>query len=104
MSCCACFSGAATLQLVIDAGGDVCRPSGGRLPLVTAVWGDSGEEKVRVLLAQPCLDLTVNYDGRSPQQFARDYGEPVLGSMIAQEVSGKGFSIWLEARFLVGAS
>ena len=88
-------STAAILQLLIDAGGDVNRESGGQPPLFPAVWGDNSEDNVRVLLAQPSLDFTIKYEGKTPEQYARDEGEPALADMIAQEVSGKGLPVLL---------
>ena len=59
------------LQLLMDAGGDVNRDSG-RVPLLfIAVRGFNSEDKVRVLLAQPYLDLTTKYKGRTSEQDAR---------------------------------
>ena len=81
---------AAILQLLIDAGGDVNRKSGGYTPLFLAI-NNSSEENVRVLLAQPSLDFTVKYGGKTPEQYGRDYGMPVLADMVAEEVSGKSF-------------
>ena len=46
---------------------------------------DDNEDKVRVLLAQPCLDLT--YRGKTPGQYARDCRKPAVADMLAQEVS-----------------
>ena len=84
-------STAAILQLLIDAGGDVNRGSSNALPLFSAVEGYHGEDRVRVLLAQPSLDLTIKYGGKIPEQVARDQGTPALADMIAQEVSRRGF-------------
>ena len=86
-------STAAILQLLIDAGGDVNRLSGSRPPLFWAVWCGNRKDKVRVLLAQPSLDLTINlYAGKTLEQHARARGKPALADTIAQEVSGRGFS------------
>ena len=78
-------STAAVLQLLIDAGGDVNRNCSGA-PLFCAVEGN-GLDKVRVLLAQPSLDFTIEFYGYTPEQYARDYCKPVMADMIAQEVS-----------------
>ena len=75
------------LKLLIDAGGDVNRDSWGRPPLFWAMISQS-EDKVRVLLAQPSLDFTVTYVGKTPEQYAREEGKPALADAIAQEVSG----------------
>ena len=88
-------STAATLQLLIDAGGDVNRESNLEHPLFAAADGDHSEDNVRMMLAQPSLDLTVTYDGKTPVQYVRDKGEPALADLIAQEVSGKGPPIQL---------
>ena len=76
---------AASLQLLIDAGGDVNGESGGWPPLFTAVYGRC--EPVRVLLAQPSLDPAIIHLGRTVEQYAGDVGKPALVDMIAQEVS-----------------
>ena len=90
----ACHSTAAMLQLLIDAGGDVnrecCEEPGP--PLFPVVWDGNGEDNVRVLLAQPSLDLTIKCDGESPEENARNADRPAVADMIAQEVSGKCFS------------
>ena len=88
-------STAAILQLLIDAGGDVNRESCGRPPLFPAVLSISNsKDTVRVLLAQPSLEFAIeSYDGETPEQYARDFGTPVVADMIAQEVSGKGLPV-----------
>ena len=96
---CTRFSTAGILQLLIDAGGDVNRASWGRPPLIWAVQGTDSEDKVRVLLAQPSLDLTVTYKGKTPEQYARDEGRPAVADMIAREVS-RCRSDYLASRFL----
>ena len=83
-------STAVTLQLLIDAGGDVNRESLEMPPLCAAVIGNSSEGNERVLLAQPSLDFTIEYDGNSPEQWARDIYRPALAELIAQEVRGNG--------------
>ena len=92
-------STAAMLQLLIDAGGDVNRESDEVPPLFGAIDGyyNDSEANVRVLLAQPSLDLSIKYEGKTPEQYACDMRRPVLANMIAQEVSGKAsvlFSLW----------
>ena len=82
-------SATAILQLVIDAGGDVNRTLLGVPSLLWAVRGDNSEDNVRVLLAQPSLDLTVAYGGKTPEQSARDNGRGVVADMIAQEVGAR---------------
>ena len=76
--------------LLIDAGGDVNRESGGWPPLFAAVLFNE-PDNVRVLLAQPSLDFTIKFEGKTPEQYARDKGRPALEDMIAQEVSGQGY-------------
>ena len=93
-------SAASILQLLIDAGGDVNRSSVGRPPLFTAMVGDNVDDNVRVLLAQPCLGLTITYSGETPEQYARYIGKPALADMIAQEVSRKGLPVVLCVHFL----
>ena len=87
----------AILQLLVDAGGDVNRSSGWGPPLFPAVYGDGSEDKVRVLLAQPSLEFTTTYQGKTPEQYALDNRRPAAADMIAQEVSGEGAS-----RFFLG--
>ena len=74
------------LQLLIDVGGDVNRNGCPEQPLFGAVW-DNSEDKVRVLLAQPSLNLAIKYGGKTPVQYARDNSRQVPADMIAQEVS-----------------
>ena len=83
-----CGSGSSLniLQLLIDAGGDVNKESGGRPPLFWAV--STSEDTVQMLLAQPSLDLTVTVEGKTAEQFAQDGGKPAMAALIAQEVSG----------------
>ena len=83
------YSTAAILQLLIDAGGDVNRNSGETPPLFSAIVGRTRQAEVRVLLAQPSLDLTIKHNRKTPEQYARDRDEPALAVMIAQEVSGR---------------
>ena len=85
---------AAILQLLIDAGGDVNRESHGWPPLFAAVLFNE-QDNVRVLLAQASLDFTIKFDGKTPEQYARDKGRPALADMIAQEVSGQGYRVFL---------
>ena len=91
----ASWSTAGILQLLIDAGGDVNRDSGGRPPVFSVVNGDNSEDNVRVLLAQPCLDFTIQYAGETLEQYARLRGRPAVTDMMAQEVSEEGFPLCL---------
>ena len=76
-----------TVQLLIDVGGDVNRASGGARPLFWALDFRRGDV-VRLLLAQPHLDLTLsNFSGSTPEQYARDMGSYDLADVIAEEVS-----------------
>ena len=84
----AVHSTAAILQL-IDAGCDLNQEIGGS-PLLTAAWGNDNANKVRVLLAQPSLDLIVQHNGKTPEQYALYRTAPPLEAMIAREVSGTG--------------
>ena len=86
-------STAAMLQLLIDAGGDVNRSSGGEPPLFSAVQAWK-VDNVRVLLAQPSLDCTAPREGETPEQCARIIRRCAVANMIAQEVSGKGLPGW----------
>ena len=87
-------STAATLQLVIDAGGDVNRTCV-EPPLSAVVRGDNSEDNLRVLLAQPALDLVSTYDGETPEQYAHDNGKPALAVMMAQEVSWECLRVYI---------
>ena len=87
-------SSAGILQLLIDAGGDVNRESSRQPPLFSALDNDNSEEYVRVivrvLLAQPSLDLTVTHHGIAPEQRAHGWGRSALADEITQEVSRDG--------------
>ena len=53
------------LQLLIEAGGEVNSNNSVGPPLYDTVYGNR-EDQLRVLLAQPSLDLTIkSYDGRN---------------------------------------
>ena len=54
-----------------------------------------------MLLAQPSLDLTITYKGKTPEEYGRYNGSPALADVIAQEVSGKGLLV-LHGALLVG--
>ena len=85
------------LQLLIDAGGDVNRGTGsyGQPPLFSAVEGDNSKGKLRVLLAQPALDFTIEYDGKTPEQYALEKGRPKVARRIAKEVRTTGRAFFL---------
>ena len=87
------------LRLLIDAGGDVNRESGGEPPLFSAVMIGS-VNKVRVLLAQPSLDLTITDHDQTPEQCARDQDYLALADIIVQEVSGRQASLWNREQLL----
>ena len=82
----AAFSTPDLLQLLIDAGGSVNGESGREPPLFWTVF-NSREDNGRVLLAQPAFDFYLQYEGRAPEQFARNRGESALADAIVQEVS-----------------
>ena len=82
-------SSAAILELLIDAGGDVNRESYGQSP-VFIVLEANRDDSLRVLLAQPCLDFTVDYYGKSPHQYAQYLDNRALADIIAQEVRREG--------------
>ena len=82
----AAFSTPDLLQLLIDAGGSVNGESGREPPLFWTVF-NSREDNGRVLLAQPAFDFYLQYEGRAPEQFARNRGESALADVIVQEVS-----------------
>ena len=98
----ACNSTAAILQLLIDAGGDVNREWKGLAPLFPAVWPGSREDNMRVLLAQPSLDFTIEYRGETPEQYARNRSRPELADMMAHEVSGNGMNFKVFEERLLG--
>ena len=81
-------STAAILQLLIDAGGDVSNSL-----LFSVIETYNAEDNVRVLLAQPCLDLTMKCAGLTPEQYADHQDTPAVADMIAQEVSRKRLPI-----------
>ena len=84
-------STARTLQLLIDAGGDVNRESGSpRMPPLFNAVNGYNEETVGVLLDQPRLDLGVTYSGKTAEQYAEEEYKPALAHMIAREVRGGG--------------
>ena len=86
----------AILQLLIDAGGDVNVESGGQTPLFPAVQFKR-PSNVRLLMAQPCLDLAVTFKGNPSESFARDKGRVDLADLIAHEVRRTG-DVCLEVR------
>ena len=75
------------LQLLIDAGGELTVGVGGTPPLFAAL-SFVREDNVRVLLAQPSLDLTYKYEGKTPEQYAREthWVPPALADVVAEEV------------------
>ena len=77
------------LQALIDGGGDVNRASNGDLPLFTLLerYEDAtGAPRLRLLLSQPDIDLTVTKQRMTPEQFARSRGKPRMAMMIRDEV------------------
>ena len=82
----ACYSTPAILQLLIDAGGDVNRNSG-RMPPLFAATNYNHQENVQVLLAVPALDLAINCNGRTPEQYAREINKHHIAELFAEEVS-----------------
>ena len=77
-----------TLQLLIDAGGDVNKPCPSEVPLAIAVRRARGAT-VGLLLAQPRVDLNASSGAmsRTMEQLAAAYGEPDIALLVAQEVS-----------------
>ena len=90
-------STATILQLLIAAGGDVNDNTSCAEPLLFWAIDDDREDSVRLLLAQPALDLTVMYAGQTPEEYARTEGLPAVADLIAQEVNGQRCSmvVWL---------
>ena len=76
-----------TLQLLIDAGGDVNNTSGLWRPLFQVLESGQADE-LALLLAQPSLDFTVVDHGKTPQEYARYKGARAVADMIRDEVSG----------------
>ena len=72
------------LQQVVDAGGDASAGA----PLLAAIKGVGDvEQRVRVLLPLPELDLTVTDDtGRTAEQVAMDKRLPAVAALIRDEV------------------
>ena len=80
------FSTEVILQLLLDAGGDVNRNSGGRPPLCTA----TSEGKKLLLLAQPTLDFAATYYQRKfAEEYARYLSNAALADAVGQEVRGR---------------
>ena len=73
------------MQLLIDAGGRLNGRSSG--PLWRSLCDSAPDAaKVRLLLAEPSLDLTFTEDGKTPEQFARRRGKTAAADMIRDEV------------------
>ena len=94
MACCADTSTPpAILQLLVDAGGDVNRGSGGphpAPPVFLVLRDGQGDPSpcLRVLLSEPGLDLAVTdaADGKTAEQYARTKGKPGAADIIRNEV------------------
>ena len=86
MGCGACYGTSDILRLLIKAGGDVNRASGGAPPLFHAICGNN-EDTVRVLLAEPTLDMTATWSGQTADMYARHSSLPTLADLIVEEVS-----------------
>ncbi len=88
MWCAAGHSKADILQLLIDGGCSVNKAGTyGRTPLIKLVCWTSRDAAARlqVLLACPELDLNREYDGRTDEEWAVNFGRPWLASAIAEE-------------------
>ena len=88
----ACKSTPALLQLLIDAGGNVNESSGGSELLFSILRSNAPLENLRVLLAQPALDLSIksNWTGNTPEGVARNWNKPDFAELIAAEASASG--------------
>ena len=99
---CAMWNTPEALQLVLDAGGDPNAATGSDRPIFAAlrsVW--KREEKLRLLLQQPTLDLTLRNDvGETAEQNAWRLLEPGLATAIAVEVSRR--VVWCGVIYRVG--
>ncbi len=77
------------LQLLIDGGGSVNAATiGGQTPLISLVmysYGDAAA-RLRVLLAQPELNLDARYIGKTAEEWAVEDGHDALAAAIAAEV------------------
>ena len=81
------------LQLLIDAGGDVNKGLERSNPLCGTLCSKYADEgNVRVLLAEPSLDLArATWIGKAPERYAPEWLKPGAGDMIAMEVwHGRG--------------
>ena len=98
----ACRSATAMLQLLIDAGGAINPPGSRGWPqLLTAGFKDR-DDNVRLLLAQPSLDLTIIVDNKTLEQCARDSDKPALADMIGLEVPQAALLPIVGSRLSVG--
>ena len=76
------------LRLLLDAGGDLNKSNGRVLAppvFATALAGGDVEAKLRLLLAEPGLDLTATFIS-GPEAFALSRDKPVVAAMIHDEV------------------
>ena len=76
------------LQVLIDAGCDVNRDGRAEFGPIFDATAFAREGTVRVLLAQPSLDLTLKCRaGFTALQWAVQYPRPLIASLVAAEVS-----------------
>ncbi len=81
---CARYGTASVLRELLAGGGDVNIPcASGESPLLALVWGKNrdAEERLRLLLREPSLDLSVRWRGRTTEEWAhvRDGGRCIPG-------------------------
>jgi hypothetical protein len=78
------------LQLLIDAGGDVNeRNTDTRPALLFCILTScliNGTAKIKLLLAQPLLDLAKQYNGIGVSKIAKSEGHSVLADIIKREI------------------
>ena len=84
----ALYSAHDVLQALVDAGGDVNQDTGeGRPVIFQVLLGDDVMACLRLLLAEPALDLAaVDFDGNTADQAAREQEELAAAELIRNEV------------------
>jgi ankyrin repeat protein len=81
---------AAVLAALLAAGGDVnAAPTSGMRPLLSLVMyglGPDAQERMRLLLADPTLDIGATWQGLNAVEWGLERGHPALAAMVLQEV------------------
>ena len=90
------------LMLLMDAGGDVNMASDGINPLLFSAVGKYSsvrEDVIKVLLAEPSLDLTNKANGKTAEETAIASDKPAIAALIRAEVSHDyPVSVWFACR------